>query len=245
VNFTLILQIVLFTALPMHITDLVANAGVHAIVQAYYPQHVGGQAVADVLTGSINPGGRLISTWPKEYDETLSGVISNYTMLGTQKTYRFNYPDPLFPFGFGLSYTSWKYTDLRVSAASVKPCENVTVTVTVRNTGALDGSEVVQLYAEWTDVVAPSADVTLVNFERVFVRAGHAETVTLTIDPRHYAVLQEQALGPPTKVRKTPSWPRSWANFSNIQLRSHRNAWANLHLLGQPDTFLAQDRAER
>ena len=54
--------LVLYTTLPMHITDLVANAGVHAIIQGYYPQHVGGQAVADVLTGKINPGGRLIST---------------------------------------------------------------------------------------------------------------------------------------------------------------------------------------
>lgn len=205
------LILVLFTTLPMHITDLVANAGVRAIVQAYYPQHVGGQAVADVITGRVNPAGRLISTWPKQYDESLSGKISNYTMIGTKKTYRFGYPDPLFPFGYGLSFTSWQYSSLHISTASVQPCENVTVTVTVRNTGATDGSEVVQLYAEWADVDAPTATVTLVNFDRVFVRAGQAVTVTLIVDPRHYAVLQKQPLGPPTKTEPKGAWvPPAW-----------------------------------
>ena len=80
------LVLVLFTALPMHITDLVSDARVRAIVQAYYPQHTGGQAVVDVLSGKVNPAGRLIATWPKEYDESLSGKIGNYTMLGTKKT---------------------------------------------------------------------------------------------------------------------------------------------------------------
>jgi len=206
--------LVLFTTLPMHITDLVANAGVHAIVQAYYPQHVGGQAVADVITGKVNPGGRLIATWPKEYDEGLSGKLSNYTMIGTSKTYRFGYPDPLFPFGYGQSYTSWSYADLNISTTSVKPCENVTVTVTVRNTGTTDGSEVVQLYASWSNVEDGGkklADVTLVNFDRIFVRAGEAATVTLIVDPRHYAVLQEQPLGPSTKTEPNGSWvPPAW-----------------------------------
>eukprot|EP01052_Picozoa_sp_SAG31_P014195 SAG31_NODE_873_length_11325_cov_34.061197_8_plen_148_part_00 len=74
--------VVLYTALPMNITALVPDPRVSAIVQAYYPQHLGGQAVVDVLTGKINPAGRLVSTWPTEYDESLHGEIGNYTMIG-------------------------------------------------------------------------------------------------------------------------------------------------------------------
>ena len=87
----------------------------------------------------------------------------------------------------------------------------VTVEVTVHNTGSVDGSEVVQLYAQWSGVDAPTADVTLVNFERVFVRAGQAKTIRMLVDPRHYAVLQEQALGPPSASEPNGSWvPPAW-----------------------------------
>lgn len=94
--------LVLFTALPCNITGLVANPQIRAIVQAGYPQHWGGPAVVDVLTGAYNPGGRLVITWPRAYDPSLHGDIGNYTMIGTKKTYRYSFPDPLFPFGFGL-----------------------------------------------------------------------------------------------------------------------------------------------
>eukprot|EP01044_Picomonas_judraskeda_P005560 COSAG03_NODE_529_length_7125_cov_25.402220_1_plen_307_part_00 len=95
------LVVVLYTTLPMNITGLVSDTRVSAIVQAYYPQHWGGQAVVDVLTGKINPAGRLVNTWPKSYDESLHGEIGNYSMIGTKKTYRYGFPDRavLFPFG--------------------------------------------------------------------------------------------------------------------------------------------------
>eukprot|EP00040_Diaphanoeca_grandis_P034225 m.211563 g.211563 ORF g.211563 m.211563 type:complete len:785 (+) comp33104_c4_seq50:2401-4755(+) len=206
--------IVLFTNLPVNITNLVPHPGVNAIIQAYYPQHWGGKAVVDVLTGDYNPGGRLIATWPKAYEPAIHGDIGNYTMIGTNKTYRFGFPDPLFPFGYGLSYTSWSYSDLVLSARVVKPCENVTVTVTVHNTGAVAGSEVVQVYAAWTDVMggdSPTADITMVNFDRVFVEQGDKTTLTLVIDPRHYAVLQQQPRGPATPTEPNGSWvPPVW-----------------------------------
>ena len=78
--------IILFTTLPVNITALVPDPGVNAIIQAYYPQHWGGQAIADVLVGDYNPGGRLIATWPRAYDPVLHGDIGNYTMIGTNKT---------------------------------------------------------------------------------------------------------------------------------------------------------------
>jgi beta-glucosidase len=206
--------LVLFTALPANITGLVANPAIRAIVQAYYPQHHGGTAVVDVLTGKVNPAGRLVMTWPKAYDKTLHGDIGDYRMLGTQKTYRFAFPDPLFPFGFGLSYTSWQYADLVVSPGPIAPCANVTVSVSVSNTGSVDGSEVVQLYVRWRDVMggdAPVPNITLVDFARVFVAAGATQTVSLVVDPRHYAVLQAQPLGPPSPKEPNGTWvPPAW-----------------------------------
>ena len=230
--------LVLFTNLPADITALVPDPRVNAIVQAYYPQHWGGKAIVDVLTGAYNPGGRLIATWPKVYDPALHGDIGNYTMLGTKKTYRFSFPDPLFPFGYGLSYTSWQYSGLALSASPapstatgalfdhlqssrggvpdiqevhVKSCQNLTATVTVHNTGAVDGTEVVQLYASWSGVDSPTADITLVNFDRVHVPAGSSVTVSLVVDARHYAVLQEQPPGPKTVKEPNGSWvPPAW-----------------------------------
>ena len=90
----------------------------------------------------------------------------------------------------------------------------MTVSVTVSNTGAVDGSEVVQLYARWRGVVggdAPVPDITLVDFARVFVAAGAQTTVSLVVDPRHYAVLQSQPLGPPSPKDPNGTWvPPVW-----------------------------------
>ena len=237
--------VVLFTALPCNISGLVANPAIRAIVQAYYPQHHGGTAVVDVLTGKVNPAGtslvglgqrpglilalaahaltlalalalagRLVMTWPRTYNATLHGDIDDYRMLGTQKTYRFAFPDPLFPFGYGLSYTLWQYSGLAVTPGPIAPCANISVSVTVANTGAVDGSEVVQLYARWRDVVggdAPVPNITLVDFARVFVAAGAQATVSLVVDPRHYAVLQAQPLGPPSPKDPNGTWvPPVW-----------------------------------
>ena len=210
--------LVLFTALPCNITSIVANAQVRAVVQAYYPQHHGGTAVVDVLTGKVNPAGRLVMTWPRAYDPVVHGDIDDYVMLGTQKTYRFGFPsfNTLFPFGFGLSYTSWSYSDLVVEPAGgvVQPCANVTVTVTVSNTGARDGSEVVMLYVRWRDVQggdAPVPNITLADFARVAVPAGQSAAVTLVVDARHWSVLQAQPLGPPSPKEPNGTWvPPAW-----------------------------------
>ena len=83
--------LVLFTAMPVDIAALVPHSLIKAIIQAYYPQHWGGQAIVDVLTGKHNPAGRLVATWPKRYDAALHGEIGNYTMIGTHKTYRYRY----------------------------------------------------------------------------------------------------------------------------------------------------------
>jgi len=206
--------LVLFTALPPNITGLVANPQIRAIIMAYYPQHHGGTAVVDVMTGKVNPAGRLVSTWPiAGYDPKLHGEIGNYSMIGTKKTYRFSFPSEatLFSFGYGRSYTDFSYSDMTVSPTTVAPCDTVNISVTVHNTGAVDGSEVVQLYLSWSGAGlggSPTADLQLADFARVFVPAGGSAVVALAVDARHYAVLQEQPPGangtwvPPAYVMK-------------------------------------------
>lgn len=96
----------------------------------------------------------------------------------------------------------------------VKPCENVTVSLTVHNTGMVDGSEVVQLYAAWSGAglgESPVADLTLLGFEKVLVPKGGSATVSMVVDARHYSVLQEQPLGRPTATEPNGSWvPPAW-----------------------------------
>jgi beta-glucosidase len=188
--------LVLLNCNPLDLTFAAESEKVAAIVHAYYPQNFGANAIADVLAGVVSPAGRLPYTWPK--DLTLAGDIGNYTMAGTQKTYRYRTGtatnNTLWSFGYGLSYTGFAYSDLSISPSTVtEPCENVTVRVKVRNTGKVDSDEVVQVYASWKltgdrdGLSAPSRQ--LVGFERVFVKAGATAVVSIVLSPAQMAVL--------------------------------------------------------
>ena len=164
-----------------------ANEHVAAIVQAWYPGEEGGTAIADVLFGDYNPAGRLPVTFYKSVDQL--PPFENYDMNG--RTYRFFKGEPLYPFGFGLSYTQFKYADFRVSSTSLSPAENVTVSATVENAGTRAGDEVVQLYI--TDIAA-SVRVpirSLAGVERVHLRPGERRVIKFTIDPRQLAVITD------------------------------------------------------
>ena len=163
-----------------------ANEHVNAIVQAWYPGEEGGTAIADVLFGDYNPGGRLPVTFYKSVDQL--PPFENYAMDG--RTYRFFKGEPLYPFGHGLSYTTFKYSDLKVSA-SVGPTDGVKVSAQVENSGKRDGDEVVQLYL--TDLQA-SVRVpirSLAAIERVHLKAGEKRVVSFKIDPRQLAVITD------------------------------------------------------
>src|SRR6185295_12784621 len=136
-----------------------ANDNVPAILHAWYPGGEGGTAIADVLFGDYNPAGRLPVTFYKSVDQL--PPFTDYSMAG--RTYRYFKGEPLYPFGYGLSYTEFVYSNLR----STKSADNVKVTVDVKNTGERDGDEVVQLYL--TDVAAsvPVPIRTLVGFDRI------------------------------------------------------------------------------
>jgi beta-glucosidase len=160
-----------------------ANDHAPAILQAWYPGGEGGTAIAEVLFGDYNPAGRLPVTFYKSVDQL--PPFTDYSMQG--RTYRYFKGEPLYPFGYGLSYTKFVYSNLRVK--SVKAGQPATVSVDVTNAGEREGDEVVQLYL--TDVIA-SAPVpirTLAGFERISLRPREKRTVTFTITPRQMSLI--------------------------------------------------------
>lgn len=149
-----------------------------AIVQAWYPGQAGGKAVAEVLFGDYNPSGKLPVTFYKNVDQLPD--FEDYNMTG--RTYRFFEGEPLFPFGYGLSYTTFAYGDIQLPV-SAKVGEAIKVTVPVTNAGNVSGDEVVQLYIRKPgDTDGPIK--TLRAFKRVHVPAGETVEVTLELTPK-------------------------------------------------------------
>ena len=164
-----------------------ADPNVGAIVQAWYPGEEGGAAIADVLFGNYNPAGRLPVTFYKSVDQL--PPFENYAMDG--RTYRFFKEQPLYPFGHGLSYTTFKYSGLNISSARVSPTDNVTVSATVENTGKVEGDEVVQLYVTDLEASVRVPLRSLAGVERVHLKPGERRLVTFTLNPRQLAVITD------------------------------------------------------
>ena len=151
-----------------------------AMLLCWYPGQRGGDAVANVLFGDYNPAGRLPVTFYKSTDELAD--FRDYNMqAGKGFTYRYYSGDPLFPFGHGLSYTSFEYTDLTIDKKNVCTEDSIIVHVKVRNSGKLAGEEVVQLYVHdrASDIVMPVKQ--LRGFERISLKTGEEKAVTFTL----------------------------------------------------------------
>jgi beta-glucosidase len=155
-----------------------AQQNAKAILEAWYPGEEGGTAIAETLAGDNNPAGRL----PLTFYSSLTQIpaFEEYSMRG--RTYRYFTGKPLYGFGFGLSYTSFAYNNLKL-APSVKAGEPVTVEGDVKNTGAMAGDEVVELYLSQPKAFETPVRV-LAGFKRVHLGAGESAHVSLTIDPR-------------------------------------------------------------
>jgi beta-glucosidase len=156
-----------------------AKAHVPAIVMAWYPGEAGGHAVADVLFGDYNPAGRLPVTFIKSLDDI--PAFTDYRMHG--RTYRFMEKEPLYPFGHGLSYTTFKYSKLRV--------KGLRVSVDVKNTGRCDGEEVVQFYLSNQAASVPVPIRQLAGFRRIRLRKGHKKTVSFTMQREQLAAYDD------------------------------------------------------
>jgi beta-glucosidase len=154
-----------------------------AIVMGWYPGQRGGDAVAQVLFGDYNPAGRLPVTFYHSIDDL--AAFTNYDMqAGKGFTYRYFTGEPLYPFGHGLSFTSFEYSQLNIDKTSLSAVDELTVTVNVKNTGKLAGEEVVQLYVRDEEASLPMAIKQLRGFDRVALNAGEEKTITFMLNPR-------------------------------------------------------------
>ncbi len=169
--------VVLVGGSPVVMTDWLEEVG--AVVAAWYPGDEGGAAVAATLFGDVNPAGRLPMTWPVR--EGQLPLVYNHKPTGRGDDYLDGTGEPLFPFGHGLSYTSFAYSNLRLSADTVGAADTLMVRVTVRNIGPRAGDEVVQLYVQ--DVLATVARpiLELKGFQRVRLAAGESREVELRL----------------------------------------------------------------
>ncbi|HAF12680.1 MAG TPA: glucan 1,4-alpha-glucosidase, partial [Blastocatellia bacterium] len=164
-----------------------ANEHVPAILDAWYPGEEGGTAIADVIFGDYNPGGRLPVTFYKSVDQL--PPFTDYRMQG--RTYRYFKGDPLFPFGFGLSYTKFKYEKLKLGANRLKAGEELKITAEVQNTGNLAGDEVVQLYVSDVAASVPVPVRSLAGIKRVFLKPGEMQNVSFTLSPAQMSLIDD------------------------------------------------------
>lgn len=163
---------------------------VSAIVDVWYPGEEGGHAVAAVLFGDYNPAGRLPVTFPVH--EAQLPLVYNHKPTGRGDDYNNLSGQPLFPFGFGLSYTTFEYRDIKLSKNTISSKDSATVSFTLQNTGTRDGDEVVQLYIRdmLSSVARPVME--LKGFQRVHLKAGESKTISFTINPEMLSILDSQ-----------------------------------------------------
>jgi beta-glucosidase len=179
--------VVLFNGRPLTLTPVAASSP--AILEAWFPGTEAGNAVADVLFGKVNPGGKLPVSFPRVlgqvpiyYNHEPTGRPCDVTQKYTSRYRDLPFCDPLYTFGYGLSYTTFAVSNLRLDKTRVGPNGSVSASVTVRNTGTRAGDEVVQLYLH--DPVASISQPVrrLRGFERVTLQPGQSRTVTFTVD---------------------------------------------------------------
>ncbi|MCL4141324.1 UNVERIFIED_CONTAM: hypothetical protein GTU68_014126 [Idotea baltica] len=181
--------VVLFTGRPLSLVE--ENKNVPAILNVWFPGSEAGLAISDVLFGDVNPSGKLTATFPMNvgqvpiyYNHKNTGrPLGN--KVGKFEKFKSNYLDvknePLFPFGYGLSYTTFSYGDVALSAKEMSTTDKITASVIVTNTGDYDGKEVVQLYIrdKVGSVTRPVKE--LKGFKKIFLKKGESKTVRFTI----------------------------------------------------------------
>lgn len=158
-----------------------------AVLLAGYGGQQGGNAVADVIFGDYNPAGRLPVTYYKSVDQI--PAFENYDMAG--KTYRFFTKEPLYPFGYGLSYTTFAYSNFSLPAKA-SAGEKVNVSVTVTNTGSHEGDEVVALYLTDEKATTPRPVRQLEGFKRITLKPGESRNVEFSLDPRQFSIINNK-----------------------------------------------------
>lgn len=157
------------------------NPAVNAIVNTWEPGQMGGTAIAEILTGAVNPSGKLPVTIPRNVGQIQ--CVYNHKHSQYSRHFALAEQGPLYPFGYGLSYTSFEYGQPELSKSEIKADESVTLSVTLKNTGAYDGAEAVQLYIrdEYGSVTRPVKELKAV--QKPFLKAGESTTLVFEITP--------------------------------------------------------------
>lgn len=163
-----------------------------AVVWVWYPGEQGGNAVADILFGDVAPSGRLPITFPRSLDDL--PPYRDYSMAG--RTYRYMQAEPLFPFGFGLSYTRFEYLGLELTA------DRSRAKVRLRNLGSRAAEEVVQVYAHALDAAIRAPRLSLIGFARIAIAPGAEAAVDVPLDPHAFTLIDESG----HRVRHQGSW---------------------------------------
>ena len=172
-----------------------ADKFVPAILEAWYPDSKGGTAVADILFGDYNPGGKLTVTFPK----TVGQIPFNFPYKPASQIDGGKNPGPdgnmsringaLYPFGYGLSYTTFEYSDLEITPKVITPNQKATVQLKVTNTGKRAGDEVVQLYTRDILSSVTTYEKNLAGFERIHLKPGESKEIVFTLDRKHLELL--------------------------------------------------------
>jgi beta-glucosidase len=170
------LILIIFGGRPLYLTDFEPRCA--AILQAWYPGEEGGNAVADILFGNVNPSGKLCTTYPKT--ETRNPQCYNYNYNTTDNI-------PLYPFGYGLSYTTYTYENLQVKDGKTAVDTWIPLYFTVKNTGNKAGAEVVQLYVSPKNDKVKSKPIQLKGFARVELQPNETKTVKIWLSPQQLA----------------------------------------------------------
>ena len=169
---------------------------VPAILNMFLTGQAGGSAVCDILFGAVNPSGKLSETYPLALSDNSSYNYFPGTTVSVEhresvyvgyKYYDTANKEVAFPFGFGLSYTTFEYSDLKVSADNIKDTDTVTVSFKVKNTGDVDGAEVAQLYVSDVESTIYRPVKELKGFKKVFLKAGEEKEIEITLDKRAFA----------------------------------------------------------
>ncbi|HEY1111912.1 MAG TPA: glycoside hydrolase family 3 C-terminal domain-containing protein, partial [Chitinophagaceae bacterium] len=171
---------------PMNLAEVHELAD--AVLLVWYPGQEGGHAMADVLFGKVSPAGKLPITFPRSLDQL--PPYEDYSMKG--RTYRYMTAEPLYPFGFGLSYTAFRYSNLQLSKNTIKKGQPVEAAVTVTNTGTVQSDEVVQLYLTSQDTKIDAPLFSLKGFRRITLAPGASTMVRFTLSPDDLSVVNER-----------------------------------------------------
>ncbi|MEH0152696.1 glycoside hydrolase family 3 C-terminal domain-containing protein [Limibacter armeniacum] len=161
-----------------------------AVMQIWYPGEQGGNAVADVLFGDVAPSGKLPITFPKNVAQL--PAYEDYSMKG--RTYKYMEKEPLFPFGFGLSYTEFEYSNIQVSKQTLKGKEDVTVTCTLKNVGNREADDVAQLYLIPVDENADTPKYLLKRFQRINLKAAESKQLSFTLSPDDFKLFDAEGV---------------------------------------------------